>query len=59
MKVEKSYYLGNLFGNSSEADMMKEIRSRGPIVGDMLVPHYVSYYSEGIFSESHIDSLQA
>ena len=39
--------------------MMKEIRSRGPIVGDFKVPVTFSYYTSGIFSEDHAKMLDA
>jgi hypothetical protein len=53
MKVEKSYYIGGFYGNSSELNMMKELRSRGPIVGELEVPMSFFYYEEGIFSDDH------
>ena len=37
--------------------MMKEIRSRGPIIADFLVPFSFSYYSHGIFSDDHAQML--
>lgn len=33
--------------------MMKELRSRGPIVADLNVPLGFSYYHSGIFSDDH------
>jgi hypothetical protein len=51
--VEKSGYVGGYYGNSNELEMMKEIRARGPISGDLEVPMSFSYYREGIFSEEH------
>ena len=38
--------------------MMKEIRSRGPIVADLNVPLGFSYYSTGIFSDDHLTQLE-
>ena len=58
VSVEKSYYIGNYYGGSSESAMMREIRSRGPVVGDLDVPLGFSYYKEGIFSDDHIKQLK-
>jgi len=38
---------------------MKEIISRGPVVGDLEVPLSFSYYKEGIFSEEHSAVLKS
>ena len=35
VKVVKSSYIGDYYGGSSELAMMKEIRTRGPIVADI------------------------
>jgi hypothetical protein len=50
-RVEKSYYIGGAYGKSTEEKMMQEIRSKGPIIGDIKVPMEFSYYSKGILSE--------
>lgn len=61
-KYKKKYtvsnygYLGGHYGNTSEADMIKELRARGPMPGNILVPSSFSYYSNGIFSTSGIHS---
>lgn len=57
IKVEKTYYVGGYFGNSSELEMMKEIRSRGPIVGELEVPMSFFYYSSGIFTDDKAQAL--
>ncbi|TNV80537.1 hypothetical protein FGO68_gene13534 [Halteria grandinella] len=44
-------YLGGYYGASSESLMMREIRARGPIVGDVNVPMGFSVYREGIFHD--------
>lgn len=49
-KVSKYGYLGNVYGNTTEVDMMKEIRARGPIPGNVLMPSEISFYKSGIFS---------
>ena len=51
VKVERSGYVGGFYGNSNELNMMKEIRARGPISGDLEVPVVFSLYTGGIFSE--------
>jgi len=48
--VGKWGYLGGVYGKTTEADMMKEIRARGPIPGNILVHWSFSYYKNGIFS---------
>ena len=53
LKVTDSYYIGGFYGNSSELAMMKELRSRGPIVADLEVPLTFSFYQNGIFSDDH------
>lgn len=50
-RVSKFEYLGGFYGGTSEVDIMKEIRARGPIPGNMKVPWTFSYYRQGIFSE--------
>jgi hypothetical protein len=59
LNVEKSSYIGKFYGGSSELDMMKELRSRGPIVADLEVPKSFSYYTSGIFSDDHSKALDA
>jgi len=49
--VKSSYYIGGFYGYSSELEMMREIRSRGPIIGDLEVPLSFTYYHSGIFSD--------
>lgn len=50
--------MGGYYGASSELAMMKEIRSRGPIVSDLDVPIGFSYYKDGIFSDEHIKMMK-
>lgn len=57
MKVKESFYIGKFYGGNSEEMMMKELRSRGPIVSDLAVPLGFSYYKQGIFSDDHAKSL--
>mmetsp|Transcript_7578 Transcript_7578/g.5730 ORF Transcript_7578/g.5730 Transcript_7578/m.5730 type:complete len:111 (-) Transcript_7578:295-627(-) len=58
VKVKSSYYIGGFYGYASEKDMMREIRSRGPIIGDMEVPLSFTYYKSGIFSDDAEVALQ-
>jgi C1A family cysteine protease len=48
--VSKYGYLGGAYGKTSEADMMKEIRARGPMPGNIVVHWSFQYYKGGIFS---------
>jgi C1A family cysteine protease len=48
--VSKYEYLGGFYGATSEVSMMKEIRARGPIPGNISVPWSFSYYKDGIYS---------
>jgi cathepsin C len=52
--VSKYEYLGGFYGNTNEVEIMKELRARGPIPGNMTVPWSFSYYKSGIFSEKHL-----
>ena len=58
VKIKKSFYIGEYYGGNSEAAMMKEIRSRGPIVSDLNVPLGFSFYKSGIFSDVHAKALK-
>ncbi len=55
-KFKKKYsvsrwgYLGGAYGKSSESEMVKELRARGPIPGNILVHWSFNYYKDGIFS---------
>ena len=59
LQVEKTYYLGGYYGNANEINMMKEIRSRGPIIGDLEVPLSFSYYTSGVFSDDHSKAMSS
>jgi len=48
--VSKYEYIGGFYGATSEVEMMKELRARGPIPGNISVPWSFSYYSKGIYS---------
>jgi C1A family cysteine protease len=52
--VTKYGYLGGFYGATSEEDIMKELRARGPIPGNMSVPLGFSYYKNGIFSQNKL-----
>ena len=48
--VSEYGYLGGYYGATNEILMMKEIRARGPIPGNMKVPFIFNFYRSGIFS---------
>jgi C1A family cysteine protease len=52
--VSKYEYLGGFYGATNEINMLKEIRARGPIPGNMSVPWTFSYYKNGIFTHAHL-----
>jgi C1A family cysteine protease len=52
--VSRYEYLGGFYGATNEIELIKEIRARGPIPGNMSVPWTFSYYKEGIFSQSSL-----
>lgn len=52
--VSKYEYLGGFYGATNEIDILKEIRARGPIPGNMSVPWTFSYYKEGIYSQNSL-----
>ena len=53
-KVSEYGYLGGFYGGTNEILMMKEIRARGPIPGNMKVPFSFNFYKEGIFSTKEV-----
>jgi C1A family cysteine protease len=53
-KVSQYGYLGGYYGATNEILMMKELRRRGPIPGNIRVPFAFNYYKSGIFSESEL-----
>jgi hypothetical protein len=48
--VSRYEYLGGYYGATSELEMMKEIRARGPMPGNISVPWSFSYYKGGIYA---------
>jgi C1A family cysteine protease len=53
-KVSHYGYIGGYYGATNEVLMMKELRARGPIPGNIRVPYTFNYYKSGVFSESSI-----
>jgi C1A family cysteine protease len=53
--VSKYEYIGGYYGATSEVDMMKELRGRGPIPGSIRVPVSFNYYKDGIFSNGNLN----
>ena len=49
--VSDYYYIGGYYGASDEERMMKEIRARGPIIGNFEPPMDFSYYTSGIYQK--------
>lgn len=43
-------YIGGFYGAANEVDMMKELRARGPIVGNIIVDENFYIYNSGIYS---------
>lgn len=58
VKVKDVGYIGGYYGNGSELSMMKELRSRGPLIADFRAPLSFSYYKQGVFSDDHIVAIQ-
>jgi hypothetical protein len=60
VEIADFYHIGGYYGGASELEMMKEIRSQGPISADFKTPFGFSFYKGGIFSDDHkyeIDNL--
>jgi hypothetical protein len=57
-KVEKSYFVGGAYGESSEKKMMKEILHKGMLNGELNVPRIFSFYNSGILSNNHEGSMK-
>ena len=59
-KYEKKYtiseygYIGGAYGKTTEEDMVKEIRARGPIPGHIKTHWSFTYYKGGIFSTQNL-----
>lgn len=52
--VSKYGYINGAYGKSTEEDMIKELRARGPILGNIKMDDSsFYYYSSGIFSSSN------
>ena len=58
-KVEKSYFIGGAYGESSEKKMMKEILHRGIVNGELNVPRVFSFYQQGILSNDHESKMSS
>jgi C1A family cysteine protease len=54
-RVSNYGYIGGYYGATNEILMIKEIRARGPIPGNIRVPLTFNYYKHGIYSESSIE----
>ena len=47
--VDDYFYIGGYYGASDEEQMMKELRARGPIIGNFEPPSDFSFYKNGIY----------
>ncbi len=52
--VSRYEYLGGFYGATNEIEIIKELRARGPMPGNMSVPWTFSYYKSGIFAENSL-----
>lgn len=50
ISISEYYYIGGYYGASNEESMMKELRARGPIIGNLEPSQDFSYYKNGIYS---------
>ena len=48
-------YIGGFYGAATEVLMMKELRARGPITGNIKSPLFFSTFSGGIYSSQEIE----
>ena len=48
-------YIGGFYGAANEVLMMKELRARGPITGNIKSPLFFSMFSGGIYSSKEIE----
>lgn len=51
VSVSDFYYIGGYYGASDEESMMKELRARGPIIGNFEPQMDFSYYIGGVYSK--------
>lgn len=58
-KVDKSYFIGGAYGESSEKKMMKEILHKGIVNGELNVPRVFSFYQQGILSNDHESKMSS
>lgn len=50
VSVNDYYYVGGYYGASDEENMMKELRARGPIIGNLEPRMDFSLYKSGVYS---------
>ena len=58
-KIQKSYFIGGAYGESSEKKMMKEILHGGIVNGELNVPRVFSFYQQGILSNDHESKMSS
>lgn len=55
--VSRYEFLGGFYGNSSEEDILKEVRARGPMPGHIKVNEFFMNYKSGIFTMGELLKL--
>lgn len=55
-KVSQYSYIGGSYGRTTEMDMLKELRARGPIIGNISVSGSFLFYQSGIYSTAFKES---
>jgi hypothetical protein len=58
-RVQKSYFVGGAYGESSEEKMMKELLRNGIVNGELNVPRIFSFYQQGILSNDHESKMSS
>lgn len=56
-KIDKTYFIGKGYGDSTEKNMMKEILRNGLVNGELNAPHIFHLYNKGVLTESGIKKL--
>lgn len=57
-KVKQSYDVGGAYGQSSEADMMKEVLRNGALCTEFQAPNFFATYNSGLFTANGMENLR-
>jgi hypothetical protein len=57
-KVAKSWDVGGAYGQSTEADMMKEVLRNGALCTEFQAPNFFATYSSGLFTAQGMENLR-